>query len=301
MAGARQIVDPPAFTPLPYGLWDSIQHPTPSGPHWQQGITWIERCPDGGTTYDECLSVTGTGEAPPEPPAKADNVEQTVRGATPFTVFAEFDCSPVGLNDAATAAREALARVESQQVERAFFSGIAGGQTIAYPHLAADTEVVDGQGIVLQPVASPVVTGADVDITDGLGRLESALSDCYGGQGFIHIPHHVLPMMAAWNLAIERDGGLYTPAGNRIVVGSGFENKAPDGTPAEPRTAWVYATGQVFGYRSEVFFTRARESIDRAENTYRMLAERTYVIGFECCLIATQFALGVIPAGAITP
>jgi hypothetical protein len=56
----------------------------------------------------------------------------------------------------------------------------------------------------------------------------------------------------------------------------------------------------VFGYRSDVFFTQARESIDRAENTYRMLAERTYVLGFECCLIATQFALGVIPAGSVT-
>jgi hypothetical protein len=298
VAGARQIVDPPGFTPLPYGLWDSIQHPTIDNPHWQQGVTWIERCPDGGTTYDECIAVTGTG-APPAPPAKADNVDQTFRGATPFTVYAEFDCSTVGLLDAATAATDALARIEQTQVERAFFLGTVGGQTTAFPHLAADTEVVDSQGIVLQPVASPVVTGADVDITDGLGRLESELSDCYGGQGFIHVPHRVFPMLAAWNLAIERDGGLYTPAGNRIVVGSGFDNRAPDGTPAEPRTAWIYATGQVFGYRGDVKFTRARESIDRTENTYRMIAERTYVLGFECCLIATQIALGVIPTGAV--
>jgi hypothetical protein len=298
VAGARQIIDPPGSTPLPYGLWDSIQHPTIDNPHWQQGITWVERCPAGATTYDECLTVTGTG-APPAPPAKTDNVEQTFRGATPFTVYAEFDCSPVGLLDAATVARDALARIEQMQVERAFFHGTAAGQTTVFPHLAADTEVVDAQGIVLQPVASPIVTGSDVDITDGLGRLESALSDCYGGQGFIHVPHRVFPMLAAWNLAVERDGGLYTPAGNRIVVGSGFENTAPDGTPAEPRTAWIYATGQVFGYRSDVRFTQARESIDRAENTYKMIAERTYVLGFECCLIATQISLGVIPTGAV--
>lgn len=297
---ARQIVDPPAFTTLPYGLWDSIQHPAATGPHWQNGITWIERCPDGDTTYDECLAVTGTG-APPEPPAKTDNVTQRLRGATPFTVYAEFDCSPVGLVDAATVARDALDRVEKTQVERAFFHGAAGGQNVVFPHLAADTEVTDSQGIILQPAASPIVTGTTVDITDGLGRLESELADCYGGQGYIHVPNRVLPMLAAWNLAIERDGGLYTPAGNRIVVGSGFTNHAPDGTPAEARTAWVYATGQVFGYRSDVRFTRARESIDRAENTYKMIAERTYVIGFECCLVAVQFALGVIPTGAVIP
>ena len=109
MAGARQIVDPPAFTLLPYGLWDAVEQRSPGNPHWQQGVTWVERCPDGGSTYDECLSVTGTG-APPEPDAKADNVDQTDRGATPFTIFAEFDCSPVGIGDAATAASDALAR-----------------------------------------------------------------------------------------------------------------------------------------------------------------------------------------------
>jgi hypothetical protein len=293
VAGARQIVDPPAFTNLPYGLWDAVQKPSITNPHWQQGITWVERCPDGGTTYDECLAVTGTGEAAPEPPAKTDNVPQTTRGATPFTVYAEFDCSPVGLNDAAQAARDALARVEQQQVERAFFSGTAGGQTVVYPHLAADTEVTDSQGIVLQPAASPVVTGANVDVTDGLGRLESALDDCYGGQGVIHIPRSALPMFAAWNLAIERDGQLYTPSGNRIVVGSGFHNESPSGDPPESRTVWIYATGQVFGYRSDVFFTQPRESLDRAENTYKMIAERTYVLGFECCLLAALVAIGI--------
>ena len=53
MAGARQIIDPPVFTTLPYGLWDAAQKPAANGPHWQQGVTWIERCPTGATTYDE--------------------------------------------------------------------------------------------------------------------------------------------------------------------------------------------------------------------------------------------------------
>lgn len=291
MAGARQIIDPPAFTPLPYGLWDAAQKPAPAGPHWQQGVTWIERCPDGGTTYDECLSVTGTGGPPPEPPVKADNVDQTFRGATPFTVVAEFDCSPVGLRDAETVASDALARVEQQQVEAAFWTGSAGGQAVVFPHLTANAEVLDSQSIVIQPTATTCVTGADA--AHAMGALEDCLGDCYAGQGIIHVPRIVVPTLAAWNLITERDGRLYTTAGNLVVVGGGYTGTGPDGTAPADGTAWMFATGAVFGYRGDVQVTSPRDSIDRSANTMRMIAERTYVIGFECCLLAAHLTLGV--------
>jgi hypothetical protein len=290
VAGARQIVDPPAFTLLPYGLWDAVEQRTPGNPHWQQGVTWIERCPDGGTTYDECLSVTGTG-APPEPGAKADNVDQTDRGATPFTIFTEFDCAPVGLRDAETVASDALARIEQQQVEAAFWTGTVGGQTVAFPHLAANAEVLDSQQIVLQPTATTCVTG--VDAAHALGALEDCLADCYAGQGVIHIPRIALPTLAAWGLVQARDGGLFTMAGNRVVVGGGYTGSGPDGTTPAAGSTWMFATGALFGYRGDVRMHSPRDSIDRSANTMRMIAERTYVLGFECCLLAAHFELGV--------
>jgi hypothetical protein len=291
VAGARQIIDPPAFTPLPYGLWDAVQTRAADSPHWQQGITWIERCPTGGTTYDECLAVTGTGGPPPEPPAKTDNVDQNFRGATPFTVIAEFDCSPVGLRDAETVASDALARVEQQQVEAAFWTGVAAGQEVVFPHLAADAEVLDSQDIVLQTVASTAVTGADA--AHALGELEAELADCYAGQGVIHVPRVALPTLAAWNLLVERDGRLYTTAGNLVVVGGGYTGTGPDGSTPADGTAWIYATGAVFGYRGDVQVHSPRDSIDRSANTMRMIAERTYVIAFECCHLAAHIVLGV--------
>lgn len=287
---ARQLVDlPTAFTPLPYGLWDTVQQPSGDGPHWQQGINWIERCPVGDTTYDECLSVTGIG-APPEPPAKTANTDQSTRGALPFTVYAEFECSPVGLAEAESVASDALARVEQTQVETAFWTGAAGGQPVVFPHLAADTEALDGT-IVLQPVASPAVTGADV--AHALGALEQGLADCYAGQGLIHVPRSVLPTLAAWNLIEERDGRLYTTAGNLVVAGTGYTGSGPDGTAPAAGTAWIYATGAAWGYRSDPYVSRLRDSLDRSSNTLRMLAERTYLIGFECCLLAAHIVLGV--------
>lgn len=287
---ARQLVDlPTAFTPLPYGLWDTVQQPSPDGVHWQQGINWIERCPVGDATYDECLSVTGTG-APPEPPAKTANVDQSTRGALPFTVYAEFECSPIGLAEAESVASDALARVEQTQVETAFWTGTAGGQPVVFPHLAAGAEVLDGT-VVLQPVASPAVTGADV--AHALGALEQELADCYAGQGLIHVPRSVLPTLAAWNLIAERDGRLYTTAGNLVVAGTGYTGTGPDGAAPTAGTAWIYATGAAWGYRSDPYVTRLRDSLDRTSNTLRMLAERTYLVGFECCLLAAHIVLGV--------
>lgn len=287
---ARQLIElPTTFTSLPYGLWDSIQTPSPDGVHWQQGVTWDDRCPTGDTTYDECLAVTGTG-APPEPGAKTANVTQESRGATPFTVYARFDCSPIGLADAQTVAQDALARVEQRQVETAFWTGAVGGQAAAFPHLAADGEVLDGD-VVLQPVASPVVTGADV--AHALGALEQELADCYAGQGLIHVPRSALATLAAWNLVEERDGALFTLGGNRIVAGSGYTGTGPDGAAPAAGTTWIYATGAAWGHRSDVFFSQVRDSLNRSSNTLQMLAERNYLIGFECCLLAAHIVLGV--------
>jgi hypothetical protein len=287
---ARQLIElPTTFTSLPYGLWDSVQTPGADGAHWQQGVTWEDRCPTGDTTYDECLSVTGTG-SPPEPPPKTANVVQESRGALPFTVVARFDCSPIGLGDAQTVAQDALARVEQLQVERAFWTGVAGGQAVVYPHLAADAETLDGD-IVLQPVATPVVTGAD--IVTALGLLEQELAECYAGKGLIHVPRSVLPTLDAWNLTEVVDGRLVTTAGNVVVAGGGYPGTGPDGAAPADGTTWIYATGAAWGYRSNVFFSQVRDSLNRSSNTLQMLAERNYLFGFECCLLAAHIVLGV--------
>lgn len=289
MAGARPIVDPPVFTSLPYGLWDAVQKPTAPA-HWQNGVTYIERCPRGDTTYDECISVTGTGE-PPEPSTKTDNVFQLFRGATPITVYARFDCSPVGIGEAEEAAQEALAQVEATRLEQSFWTGVVGGQMAVFPHLAANAEVGDSQGIILQTAASVCVTGAD--IVEGLGELEDCLADCHSGVGLIHIPPEALSSFSAWNLAIPRDDGLFTPAGHRIVVGTGYTGTGPDGSVAPAGSTWIYGTGPMFGYRGDARFTAARESLDRAENTFEMIAERTYVLAFQCCHFAALVNIGV--------
>lgn len=302
MAGPRQIVDPPTFTPHRFGLLSVVQTPSPTGPHWQNGVTWSSFCLDegmGDTTYDECIATTGSPEGDvPEPSAKATNVEHTLRGATPFTAYVRFDCPPVGNADAQRVATDALAQSEMYQVERTFWTGIVDGQTLAFPHLAADAEVVDNDGIVLQVVASPVATGAPLDIISALGLLEQGLADCYGGTGVIHVPVKLLPLLDAAEL-VHPVGGrdvssgqfgrqLQTLNGNLIAVGAGYPGTGPDGTDPGDGASWMYATGPVFMYRSGAQVTPFTSAINRENNTIEMIAERTYVLGSDCCVVAVQ-------------
>jgi len=294
VAGPRLNVEPPVFTPQPYGLISVVQPVDDGTSHWQNGVTWQSRCmsPMGAATYDECIAVTGSGEAPPEPSVKTENVELIDRGGTPFTVYAKFDCSPVGVANAQKIATDALNRSESWQVERVFWTGLVDGKPIAFPHLAAATEVDDAQGIMLQSAAT-IVTSSPVDIATGLGLLEAQLGNCYNGVGVIHVPVGVLPTLDAHGLVKPKNGIMQTLNGNLVAVGAGYTGSSPAGVAAPVGQSWMYATGAIMMRRSAVKIAPMRESIDRRNNTVEMIAERTYVLGWDCCHAAVLVDTGV--------
>lgn len=303
MAGPRQLVDAPTFTPSPYGLLSVVQTPSTGDAHWLNGVTWPSYCPDAGqATYDECIAVTGSGGPPPEPSVKTTNVDVVHRGATPFTAYARFDCATVGNENAIETAREALARTETFQVERTFWTGLVDGKTLAFPHLAADAEVEDSAGILLQTVASPVATGAALDIATGLGLLEQGLADCFGGTGVIHVPVKLLPTLDALsllrvvnarNVGTGRfDRQLQTLNGNLVAAGAGYPGTSPTGASTTADATWIYATGPVFMRRGDVKILSGNSAINRETNNVEMIAERTYVFGFDCCHVAVQVSLG---------
>jgi hypothetical protein len=294
VAGIRGIVDGPGFVALPNDLWEAAQHPAPSGPHWQQGVTWTDWCGGAQTTYaDECIAVTGTGGSVPAAPPLEPTAEGLDRGATAFTVYAAFDCSLIGLPEVDQAA-EALARSEAFQVSRAFWSGQAGGQATVWPHLAADTVLDDPQGIRLQ-TAADVVLGTTDDAATAIGRLEAALAEQYGGLGVVHVPVVALASLKARGLVQQNgeDGALRTPGGHRVVAAAGYAGTGPDGAAAPAGSVWLYATGALFGYRSDVAVRDFPGTFDRSNNTIRKQASRTYLFGYECAHLAALMTLGV--------
>lgn len=261
---------------------------------WKMGITWEPLCPESSGTYDPCTAVVdnaGAAEPALAPPEKAATTDWQIRGATAFTAYSRIDCSPVGQWDQLSPTnQQALIRSEVRFVETAFWSGVAGGQTIVFPHLAADAEVSDGEDL-LQPAAT-VVEATPQTIAVGLGMLEDAMRDCYPGVATIHMPIRLAALAAEAHLIASRSGVMYTTTiGSKVVIGD-YPGTAPDGSTS-PGVTWLYATG-------EVFFTRDREptgfrpveSFDRNVNTVEMLAERTYVIGWDCCLLAIPILNG---------
>ncbi len=299
----RQYVESSSFTPLPYGLLSALASEirNPDDAHWTGGVTYEPLCGAGGSTYDECLTVSGTASGdtvvPAEPPAKSGTTDITVRGAMPFTVYAEVDCSAPGFWDrAAQYGAEALAQSEQYQVEQSLWTGIAGGGAVVYPHLAANVAVYDDHGYLLQTAATSLVGGGTLDVVEALGRLEGALADCYNGVGIIHVPRDLASAFHNAQLIIP-DGPRYRTAnGNIVVLGSGYTGSSPSGTSADS-LAWIYATGMMFIYRGPVTVTRPRDSIDRATNTVYAIAERTYLVGWDCCHIATNVTMGGIVSG----
>lgn len=290
----RTYVSAPAFTPLPFGLLTSLSPfiRTPSDPHWQAGVIYESVCAVGNTTFDECFAVTGTdGVATPvgPPPSKASTEEFILRGATPFTVFAQMDCSAPGFWERGTEViNSSFTQSEQRQVERAFWTGIAGGQPVVYPHLAANTEVYDGQ-VLLQSAA--VSGGAAVDIVQGIGILESALAACYDGVGVLHLPRSLAPAMAEAMLLVNEGGRYRTPNGNIVIFGSGYTGSAPDGTTSAD-SVYVYATGSLMIYRSPTYMINGVEALVREDNTLKPIVERQYLLGWDCCHIGVNITLG---------
>lgn len=296
----RQHVAGPAFTPAQFGLLDTLASAgalrTPGDPHWRNGVNYEELCAAADTTYDDCFAVSGTGGAPAAlAPAKEPTAGYNTRAATAFTVYADVDCSVPGFWDRAEQAiAEVMSKAEGYAVERAFWTGQAADQPVVFPHLAANAVVSETRGgphtYTLQTAAT-TVTGGPYDIVEGIGRLEQALADCYKGQGVLHVPVSLGPALADAMLLV-RDGNRYrTPKGNLIVLGDGYPGTSPAGTvPAD--SVYVYATGAMFAYRSGIFTTPPVSAVDRAVNTQEMIAERTYLVGWECCHLAIQISLG---------
>jgi hypothetical protein len=303
VANPRQFVAPPSFTPLPYGLLstlgDNIR--TPADGHWQAGVSWESLCAEGGTTYDECLVVTGTGAAPaPPPPSKTETTALTRRGAYPFTVYTKMDCSAVGFWDRADELiNRGFTQSEQWQVENALWTGTAGGRPVVYPHLAANAQLVDPQAgdIVIQTAATPVSgISTAVDIVEGIGLLESALADCYDGVGVIHVPR-VLAAALADSMLLVRDGSRYrTPNGNLVVLGAGYRGTNPAGATISGQVT-VYATGAMFIYRARARIMNGSGAFNRAENTLEAIIERNYLIGWDCCHLAINISTGGVDAG----
>lgn len=294
-----------------YGLLDNVVWLTadPNG-HWQGGIQYEANCPQAEVTIMSCFpGVTGDGAAIVE---KAATWEHLTRGARPFTLYDEWDCSPAGqgltideLANARDMALRALSQTAGTKAEYVFWTGDTnnpshgGGPIVVYPHLNGATETFDPSGRILLQPEGDLITGG-LDVVEGLGKLEEAIGDCYRGRAWIHVPSVLAPALFANYLCYERNGKLYTYSGNLVIIGRGYPaSVGPGGVANAAGTTQMWATSPVFGLRATPRAFTTAESLDRSVNTLKSIAEQTYLLGWTCCLIGVTVTTGGMPAGDV--
>lgn len=284
------IIDGPARTPRQFGLF-SVAPPVTGEGRWENGGQWQATltCPgelgavgvscsgtpvapdivavtpatgpaDGGTD----IVITGSGFLAlldPQGPAKdLADPGQSWGEADAFTVYASHACGPVGTDDE-TAAQLAMAELQAREEARV-------EEIVATGELGNEPNFLGAETPAGTAALAPVVA---------LALLEQAMGDAYGGNGVIHASRAAATVLAPY---LTRSGTqLQTMLGTPVAAGAGYPVTGPDGLPLEDG-AWLYATPPVAVRRTEVFTSTGR---DLANNGRVILAERTYLVGWDPC------------------
>lgn len=275
------VVPGPKTTPDRYGLLTVTEPQTPEDGHWEGGITWDD---------DLCTSIHSTVNYCPIPDSEPNRriLDRDFQSccADPFTIYASYDCPPIGnvASDAFDIAKKRLDIREGRELERVFWTGITEEGTEVNPSLAFGNSECGSMPIDLTGPGGPV------GIVASMAVLESALGACAPGSGVIHANYGIASFLTANRLIFDKGDAWFTVTGQRLAIGAGYPGSGPGNTSAAPGTTWIFATGPLVIYRSEVRLTPERfvEAMDAKINSVQVLAERTYAVGWSCCLFTIQ-------------
>jgi hypothetical protein len=180
-------------------------------------------------------------------------------GGKPFVIFEGLSCLALTVAEARTRAENRLALHEQFWVESQVDATV----------LRQDATVLNG--------------GTAVGLSVGIGLLEDAIADQYGGIGTIHAARELAAPFTHAQI-VQRDGSrMRSPLDNLYAFGAGYTTTGPDGTAAPDGQAWVYATGPVLLWRSEV---QILEQFDQRKNVRLAIAERSYAVTADCLRVA---------------
>lgn len=269
---AVPVAKPTESQPLRYGLFMAANGPLDLPVHARNGGLHYETalCYSGEGYEIECIDDQDSKTA-----AWTENGIDSIAG-DPFIVMATLQCGSVGytFEEMRAFTLERLKGVEQSMVEAILSEGTFGQS----PALTA------ADGIV-------TVTGGGTTMAEVVGELETARycgfagnTTQYGPRGHLHVNFPAFNQMKSDHL-IEFDGTRWRTAAGTVVSPGCYVNNDPDGAPAADGTFWLYLTGQVTVWRTPddaVQIAPVEGSLNRTTNQYMMLAEREYVVTYEC-------------------
>jgi len=235
-----------------------------AGDRWLNGVN-VYGYPDGvPRLWEPCSAGTF------RPKEEGDEVPGARFDA--FVAYFPLSCSRLGMGDFEDwydRARKAINATQSHAMEAMLANGVIGSTN---PFLG-DTNLTALSGGVVSPAA-------------GLAYLENAIGRVTGRMGMIHATPAVVSRWGEGHgLANDSPLGLFTTGGTPVVSGSGYIDSDPVSQPGGGTTIdWVYATGPVEVRILEGTNTSEEESLDRADNSVVVRAERFSLVEWDTAL-----------------
>lgn len=178
----------------------------------------------------------------------------------PLAIYFPLQCSGIALGDYSaftSRAEMVLDATLSHGVE----SALAGGAVLSNNPFFGDASLTALSGSAVAPGV-------------GLRYLENAIGELTGRAGLIHATPAVVDAWGAGHGLRDNDD-LVTPAGTKVVSGSGYIGINPVSKPASADTVdWVFATGPVEVRVETAMALTQDQSLDRSDNTVVIRAER---------------------------
>lgn len=255
-----------------YGIFATAEIEESVDPHiFSGGVYFITgNCGDAVGYSVACASSLAAKTFANEP---AFNV------ATPFVVYAGRLCGSVGFTE--------------EESRRYTFAKLKAAEQTVVEQVFADQLFGQSPGLAnATPNATTVATAAGVNFVESIGRLEAAFYAAYGYAGTIHLPfragehaagQHILFSDAEFPLP-GNDRVWRTAAGSIVSIGA-YSGNSPAGVAPVAGHQWIYITPPVKIWRqpdSAVLVSPIEGSLNRATNQETWLAERSYVMGYEC-------------------
>ena len=244
-----QLVEAPATTPLPFGLFSVAEPRLPADEHWRLGVEWLtQACATPGTTTGPCVDLT--------PPVLTAEALCSILQYDPFTVYSYNTDEVPGFT---------LAEHLEHTRQRLINGEQYGAESYLWTAIATSASPAD-------------LSTSKLEVA--LGYVEHELAQVYFGQGVIHMSRITATALA---LHLRITGGrLTTLLGTPVVAGGGYDS----GNATPSVDSHIYGTGPVVLYRGDI--DTRETSINRATNQASIVAQRDYVVGWDCSAVGAK-------------
>lgn len=279
-ATSLMLISTPPAPPRPYGLFDvslgPMAFPAPAAQF--NGVEYVpDTCEDDVFLYAmNCPPVSGS--------KTFSGNESPVTGA-PFGVLTSYTCGAIGYSFAEVEqkVRTRMALREQRAVERRVWQGSPLGGIGGIPGLFQ---------------SATTLTAASCP-TEAIAALEQALADNGVVGGIIHARPYMAAHIAQAHVADRVSARqIATLRGTPVCFGEGYNGTGPQGQAVTATTEWMYASGRVLIWQSDVDVPDPRQTMDRALNQQMVLAERMYAVAIECGIWAIQVTRDCATTGA---